>query len=357
MASIGLGGIVALAAATVCLGSGCSSIGYMAQSVGGHIELLRAAKPVPQWLADEQTPVELKERLALTQRMREFAVSELRLPDNASYRRYADLKRPAAVWNVVAAPELSLTLKTWCFPVVGCVGYRGYFDRAEADAFAGELRAQGWEASVYGVPAYSTLGKLPGDFFADPLLSTFIRYPEGELARLIFHELTHQVAYASGDTVFNESFATTVERIGGMRWLNERADATARADYERFDARRRDFRALTMKYRGRLDALYKGPLPDDQKRSAKAALMAQLRADYAALKADAWGGFSGYDAWFEHANNASLGVLAAYNELVPGFERLYEREGRDFTRFYAEVKRLAALPKDERHAALTSSGD
>ena len=357
MASIGLGGIVALAAATVCLGSGCSSIGYMAQSVGGHIELLRAAKPVPQWLADEQTPVELKERLALTQRMREFAVSELRLPDNASYRRYADLKRPAAVWNVVAAPELSLTLKTWCFPVVGCVGYRGYFDRAEADAFAGELRAQGWEASVYGVPAYSTLGKLPGDFFADPLLSTFIRYPEGELARLIFHELTHQVAYASGDTVFNESFATTVERIGGMRWLNERADAKARADYERFDARRRDFRALTMKYRGRLDALYKGPLPDDQKRSAKAALMAQLRADYAALKADAWGGFSGYDAWFEHANNASLGVLAAYNELVPGFERLYEREGRDFTRFYAEVKRLAALPKDERHAALTSSGD
>jgi predicted aminopeptidase len=237
------------------------------------------------------------------------------------------------------------------------VGYRGYFDRAEADAFAGELRAQGWEASVYGVPAYSTLGKLPGDFFADPLLSTFIRYPEGELARLIFHELTHQVAYASGDTVFNESFATTVERIGGMRWLNERADATARADYERFDARRRDFRALTMKYRDRLDALYKGPLPDDQKRSAKAALMAQLRADYAALKADAWGGFSGYDAWFEHANNASLGVLTAYNELVPDFERLYEREGRDFTRFYAEVKRLAALPKDERRAALTSSGD
>jgi predicted aminopeptidase len=357
MASIGIAGMAALAAATVCLTSGCSTLGYYAQSIGGHLDLLNSAKPVPQWLADEQTPADLKGRLALSQRMREFAVSELKLPDNASYRRYADLKRPAAVWNVVAAPELSLTLKTWCFPVVGCVGYRGYFDRAEADTFADALRAQGLEASVYGVPAYSTLGALPGDFFADPLLSTFIRYPEGELARLVFHELAHQVAYASGDTVFNESFATAVERIGGMRWLNEHADAEARAEYERFDARRRDFRALTQRYRDRLDALYRGPQADAQKRADKVVLMAQMRAEYDTLKATTWGGFSGYDAWFAHANNAALGVLAAYNELVPAFERLYEREGRDFKRFYTEVKRLAALPMDERRAALITSGD
>ena len=357
MASLGIAGIAALAAATVCATSGCSTLGYYAQAVNGHLQLLGSAKPVPQWLADEQSPAALKERLALSQRMRDFAVAELKLPDNASYRRYADLQRGAAVWNVVAAPELSLTLKTWCFPVVGCVGYRGYYDLGMATAFADDLRAQGLETSIYGVPAYSTLGALPGDFFADPLLNTFIQFPDGELARLIFHELAHQVAYAKGDTVFNESFATTVERIGSARWLNERASPEAREDYERFDRRRRDFRALTQAYRDRLDALYRSDASDDTKRVGKAALMAQLRADYATLKANAWGGFSGYDGWFARANNASLGVLAAYNELVPAFEHLFEREGRDFQRFYAEVKRLAALPRNERRAALGSSGD
>lgn len=358
MASLGLATTVALAAATVCLTSGCSTVGYYAHSVGGHLDLLRAARPVPDWMADTEAPAALKERLALTQRIRDFAASELQLPDNASYRRYADLKRPAAVWNVVAAPELSLTLKTWCFPVVGCVGYRGYFDRARADAFAEDLRQdKSLEVAVYGVPAYSTLGTLPGDFFADPLLNTFIQYPEGELARLIFHELAHQVVYASGDTEFNESFATAVERIGGTRWLQERASPQAREDYERFDGRRQDFRALTMQYRDRLDALFKGPLPEAEKRAEKARLMAQMRADHEALKAGRWGGFSGYDGWFARANNASFGVLAAYNELVPGFERLFEREGRDFGRFYAEVRRLAALPKDQRRAALASRGD
>ena len=358
MASLGVAGIAALATATLCLSSGCSSVGYLAHSVGGHLEILRSAKPVPQWTADETAPAPLKERLALTQRIRDFAVSELKEPDNASYRRYADLHRNAAVWNVVAAPELSLKLKTWCFPVVGCVGYRGYFERAQADAFADELRAQGLEVSVYGVPAYSTLGALPGDFFADPLLSTFINFPEGELARLIFHELAHQVAYAKGDTEFNESFATWVELIGGRRWLTEHASAEARDDYARFDGRRQDFRALTKTYRDRLDALYKSDASDEQKRSAKAQLMSELRAQYQAMKTQRWGGFSGYDAWFAHANNASLGVLSAYNELVPDFERLFERQGRDFPRFYAEVKRLAALPtKDERRKALASAGE
>jgi predicted aminopeptidase len=355
MASLSLAGIAALAAATVCLTSGCSSLGYYAQSVVGHIELLRSARPVPQWLDDQSAPPPLKERLALSQRIRDYAVTELGLPDNASYRRYADLQRNAAVWNVVAAPELSLSLKTWCFPVVGCVGYRGYFDRAAADAFAEEQRALGLEVSVYAVPAYSTLGALPGEFFSDPLLSTFINYPEGELARLIFHELAHQIAYAKGDTVFNESFATAVERIGGMRWLGERASPAARDEYQRFDERRRQFRALTGKYRDLLAAVYKGSASEAQKRAAKAALMAQMRAEYETLKATAWGGFSGYDGWFARANNASFGVLAAYTELVPAFEALFEREGRDFKRFYAEVKRLAALPRAERRAALGAS--
>ena len=354
MAGLSVAGVAALAALTVCLTSGCSTLGYYAQSVGGHIELLRSARPVPQWLSDDATATSLKERLALSQRIRDYAVSALDLPDNASYRRYADLKRSAAVWNVVAAPELGLKLKTWCFPVVGCVGYRGYFERADADAFAEQQRALGLEVSVFGVPAYSTLGTIPGEFFSDPLLSTFINYPEGELARLIFHELTHQVAFAAGDTVFNESFATAVERIGGTRWLATQSNDAAREEYARYNGRREDFRALTQKYRDALDALYRGPLPDADKRSAKAALMQRLRAEHEALKAERWGGFSGYDGWFARANNASMGVLAAYNELVPDFERLYAHEGGDFGRFYAEVKRLAALPIAQRRAALTS---
>jgi predicted aminopeptidase len=354
MASLASVGAAVLAGATLCLSSGCSTIAYYAQSVGGHLGIVNSAKPVSEWLADPQTPEALKERLALTQRMREYAVTELQLPDNASYRRFADIKRPAAVWNVVAAPELSLALKTWCFPVVGCVGYRGYYEREAAEAEAAQLRATGLEVNVYGVPAYSTLGTLPGNWLADPLLSTFINYPEGELARLIFHELTHQVAFAAGDTVFNESFATSVERIGGTRWLATQSNEAAREEYGRYNGRREDFRALTQKYRDALDALYRGPLSDAEKRIAKAELMQRLRAEHEALKTERWAGFSGYDGWFARANNASMGVLAAYNELVPDFERLYEREGGDFKRFYAEVKRLAALPIEQRHAALTS---
>ena len=356
LTGLGLAGVMALAAGTVCLTSGCSTLGYYAQSVNGHLDLVTSARPVAEWLADSQTSAALKERLALSQRMRDFAVSELALPDNASYRRYADLKRGAAVWNVIAAPELSLTLQTWCFPVVGCVGYRGYFERAAADAFAAELRSSAPEVNVYGVPAYSTLGKIPFDALADPLLNTFINNAEGELARLIFHELAHQVAYAQDDTMFNESFAVAVERIGSARWLADPARAGAAEEILRADSRRNDFRTLTQAYRERLLALYGGDLPDDRKRAAKADLMAQMRTEHLQLKAERWGGFSGYDNWFARANNASFGVLSAYNELVPAFERLFERQGRDFPRFYAEVRRLAALPKDQRRAALTITG-
>lgn len=346
---------LAIAAFTLSL-AGCGSAGYLLQSVQGHLAVMRAARPVPELIADETTPAALRDRLVLTQRMREFAVRELALPDNASYRRYAALDRPAVVWNVVAAPELSLKLKTWCFPVVGCVGYRGYFDRAAAEAYAAELRAAdpSLEVSVYGVPAYSSLGKLPGDFFADPLLSTFIGWPEGELARLIFHELSHQVAYASGDTEFNESYATAVERLGGTRWLDEHASEAAREEYARYDARRRDFRALTRRARERLQAVYASADGDDAKRAAKLRIYAQLREEHAALKAGPWGGDTRFDAWIAGANNARLGVQAAYDDLVPAFMALFEREGRDFARFHAEVKRLAGLPAEERRATLAA---
>ena len=234
-----------------------------------------------------------------------------------------------------------------------CAGYRGYFERGAADSYAAALREEHYEVSVYGVPAYSTLGRLPGDWMADPLLNTFIHWPEGELARLIFHELSHQIAYAADDTEFNESFATAVERIGGARWLASHASDKAREEYAVFDGRRQDFRAFTMGWRERLDALYRSGASDEAKRTRKAELVAQMRSEYETMKRERWSGFSGYDGWFARANNATFAVQAAYNELVPDFERLFEREGRDFDRFYAEVKRLAALPKAERRATLT----
>lgn len=331
--------------------TGCSSVGYYAQSVHGHLKLLSAARPVPEVLADPATTPALKARLELTQRLRDYAVAALHLPDNDSYRRYADLQRGAAVWNVAAAPELGLTLHTWCFPVVGCVAYRGYYDRRQAERDAEQLRAQGFDAGVYPVPAYSTLGKLPGRYFADPLLNTFVPWPEGDLARLIFHELAHQVAFAPDDTVFNESFATAVERVGTDRWLAEHGSPAAREAWAQQVARRATFRALTSRYRDRLEALYRSAASEEDKRHGKAQLLAALRGEYAALRAGAWQGYAGYDAWFEQLNNASFGVLAAYTELVPQFEQLLARQG-DLPRFYAEVRRLAALPQDERRRAL-----
>lgn len=351
MAALGTVASLAAVLSAACLTTACANLAYYAQSAAGHLDLVSRARPVEALIADETLPAALRERLRTSQGLREFAVTELALPDNRSYRSYADLGRSAAVWNVVAAPELSLTLQTWCFPVVGCVGYRGYYDRAQADAAAVALRARGLEVAVYGVPAYSTLGKL--DWLGgDPLLNTFIDWPEGELARLVFHELAHQVVYASGDTMFNESFASAVERLGVARWLAQHASEAARAEYAALDTRRAEFRQLVWTYRERLDALYRGNLNEADKRVKKAALMQALRADHARLKAGPWQGFSGYDGWFERANNASLGVLAAYTELVPHFERLFEREGRDFGRFYAAVKQLAGLPQAEREAAL-----
>ena len=343
--------------------AGCSSLGYYWQSVSGHMQMMNAARPVDDWLADEQTPAQLKQRLLLSQRIRSFAVDELKLPDNPSYRRYADLKRSSVVWNVVAAPELSLTLKTWCFPVAGCVGYRGYFDEADARAEAKQLDAQDLETSVYGVPAYSTLG-LMNWAGGDPLLSTFIRYPEGELARLIFHELAHQVVYVQGDTMFNESFATAVERLGGQRWLaaeSARGNMAAQSDYAAFDQRRRQFRALTLATREELSAVYKGNSATAAEERAQAATkliakgesMERFRIRYAELK-EIWGGYAGYDPWVARANNAAFAAQAAYDELVPGFEVLFEREGRNWPRFYDAVRRLASLSKEERHLALNA---
>ena len=330
--------------------TGCADTRYYWQSVTGHWQVMQAARPIEHWLADGATPLALQQRLRLARDMRRFAVTELHLPDNASYQRYADLRRRHVVWNVVAAPEFSLTLKTWCFPVAGCVGYRAYFSEADAQAEARAQRIAGLEASVYGVPAYSTLGWMNW-LGGDPLLNTFIDYPEGEVARLLFHELSHQVLYVPDDTVFNESFATAVERLGGAHWLAQQAGPQARQAYAEFDARRQQFRALTRSTRERLQQIYTSgqPLVADLATLAppKNQAMQDFRAAYAELKAR-WGGYSGYDAWVAQANNAAFGAQAAYDELVPGFEALFVRSGRDWPAFYDAVRQLAKRSKEER---------
>jgi predicted aminopeptidase len=341
-----------------------SALGYYWQSVRGHMQLMHAAEPIDQWIARTDIQPALRTRLQLAQRARAFAVTELGLPDNASYRRYADLKRPAAVWNVVAAPPYALTLHTWCFPVTGCIGYRGYFTEADAQAEAAELAAQGLEVEVYGVPAYSTLGYMNWAG-GDPLLSTFIAWPEGDFVRLLFHELAHQVVYAKDDTLFNESFATAVERIGIAQWLSTQSTPEARDAFATSEARRGAFRALTRATRARLAAVYeqKEALALDGKALAamKTEAMQQFHADYAALRAR-WlqpqdgsepqattAQVAGYDRWVAKANNASFAAQAAYDELVPAFEALFEREGRDWPRFYDAVRQLTQQPQPQRH--------
>lgn len=342
--------------------AGCAhtegALGYYWQSVQGHARLLQAARPLDEWIANESTPAPLRARLQLAQRARHFAVQELGLPDNASYRSYADLGRSAAVWNVVAAPPYALELHRWCFPFTGCIGYRGYFQEADAQAEGARLAAQGLEVDVYGVPAYSTLGYL--DWAGgDPLLNTFIGWPEGEFVRLLFHELAHQVVYAQGDTLFNESFATAVERLGTERWLATQARPEVRQAFAASEERRQSFRALTRATRARLAEIYeqnKAPAHDSQALNAmKSGAMQDFRAQYAVLR-ERWlaqgARVEGYDRWVAQANNASFAAQAAYDAWVPAFEALFAQQGQRWDAFYDAVRHLAALPQDERHARL-----
>jgi predicted aminopeptidase len=323
-----------------------SQIGYYQQAVQGQYALWSDARPVDDWLADPALDPVLKTRLQQAQKIRRFAVSELGLPDNGSYQRYAALGRPFVVWNVVATPELSLEPVRWCFPIAGCVSYRGYYRQEQAQAYASVLRSEGNDVRVGGVPAYSTLG-----WFDDPLLSTFIHYPEGELARLVFHELAHQVLYVAGDTPFNEAFATAVEEAGVARWLELHGDAAMQDDYRRHASRREDFIALLEKHRHALAATYAQQISDRCKRRRKAAILAVLQDNYQTLKLG-WGGYAGYDRWFSAPlTNAHLASVAAYHDLLPGFRALLAEQAT-LPRFYQAVRLLARQPKLERTRSL-----
>ncbi len=326
---------------------------YYVQAAGGQLEVLRKREPIDRLLDDPDTPEALAARLSLIRDAREFSIAELGLPDNDSYRTFADLERDYVVWNVIAAPELSVEARTWCFPVAGCVAYRGYFSERRARAKADQLAARGYDVFVGGVTAYSTLGT-----FNDPVLNTMLRRDDTGLVALLFHELAHQVLYVSGDTAFNESFATAVEELGVERWLSGQASEDQWDRYRSRKALADELTRLALEARDDLALLYAGPLTADEKRLAKSARLGEL-ADALVGQATARG-VDPNDAWFaEPLNNARLAVWSAYESHVPAFRRLFRDCGEDFRCFYASAGELAELDAEERKrrlAALATTG-
>lgn len=327
---------VLLAVILLSLVAGCQSLAYYTQAIGGHLKVLSLARPVDDWLADPGTDPALRARLETARRIRGFATQRLRLPDNASYASYAELGRSYVVWNVFAAGVFSVEPNKECFPFAGCVSYRGFYSEEEAREHAEKLRQAGNDVYIGGVPAYSTLG-----WFDDPLLSTFIRYPDSQLARLMFHELAHQVAYARNDSTFNESFAVAVEEHGVRRWLEEEGRPDELESFRAAQARKRQFAAHVSATRERLALLYEKDLAREARLEQKRAEWNRLRALYPGIPAE--------------PNNAFLASVAVYTELVPAFERLLAESGSLET-FYARVKELAAGKQSARDAYFTKAG-
>lgn len=326
---------------------GCSSFGYYSSAVGGHMEVMQATRPISDVIDDPKCDPVLKAKLEEVRRIRDFASKELGLPDNQSYRTYADIKRNYVTWNVFAAPEFSLQPNNWCMLVVGCVSYRGFHDQKEAEQLASELRKQGFDTYVGGIPAYSTLG-----YFSDPVLNTFLRSGTIAVARLIFHELSHQVLFVEGDTVFNESFATAVENEGLRRWLAHKATPEVKNSVTAQQQRYAAIVELVGSYRGKLQEIYSSDLPVAAKRQAKADVFAEIRRTYLSQQ-EALGAPPTYKAWLEQDfNNAKLASLGLYTQLLPAFETLIEAEGHDLPRFYRRVAQMVSLPFAERRAAL-----
>lgn len=332
--------------------SGCGTLGYYYQSVHGQLSLMSRARDIDAVLKDPDVPASVRAKLRLVKRIRRFASARLHLPDNDSYRSYANLGREFAVWNVYAALPLSVEPHEWCFPIVGCVIYRGYFKESAARRYAATLRREGLETDVAGVPAYSTLG-----WFDDPVLSTVLGYPDADLAGLIFHELAHQVAYAKGDSVFNESFATTVEIEGVERWLRYQGRAGQVVAYRKRRKRDRQVVEIILAYRAGLREVYRSAHSEEWKLTRKADIIASLKRAYANLRRQ-WDGYLGYRRWFEQdLNNAHFAAVAAYYRLVPAFRALLAHHAGDLPDFYSAVAELARLPPEVRVVRLRQLGD
>lgn len=349
-------------AALLVVVCGCNTLNFYAQAARGQYRILARQEPVQRLMADPKTVASLRERFELVMELRTFAEKQLLLPVNGHYRKYADLGRPFVVWNVEAAPEFSMEPKGWRYPFVGKLEYRGYFEEKQARHYAARLKEHGYDVHIAGVTAYSTLG-----WFKDPLLNTFINEPEPFLAETLFHELGHQLLFASGDKDFNEAYATCIGREGVRRWLRAKGNEATLAQYEEYVAREDEFALLVERTRARLEVLYGDERTEDGKvkatkrkpggdpeqlRKQKERIFESMRAEHEVMK-KAWNGKSPWDGWFARpVNNAKLNSVASYYDFVPAFEKLLALNQGNLADYYAAAKRLAHLPKAERHEKL-----
>jgi len=327
--------------------SACSNLGYYAHSARGQLSLVAASRPVSEVLADPQTTLIERARLERLEGLRRFARDELGLPNSASFRHYARVDREALVWSLVAAPVDSLQARTWCYPIVGCASYRGYFSEQAAWSFAERQRVAGWDVAVEPVPTYSTLG-----WFSDPLPSTVIHWPLPNIAGLVFHELAHEALYLPGDSAFSEAYASVVEHEGVRRWLRDHGSDTQRVEHAQRERRRSEFQRLIADTRRRLAALYQDPPQRASLLRRKQVILDDLRLAYAMLRSD-WGGYPGYDHWFDRQlSNAHFASVDTYSAWQPAFRSILRLVGGDMRSFHQACGSIAQLPDEVRHTYL-----
>ena len=326
---------------------GCADIGYYWHSARGHLDIMNQRVDIDELLADDQLDRNLRARLILVQNMRRFSVERLSLPENGSYSSYVNLQQPYVIQNLFAAPEFSTRLHQWCYPLIGCASYRGYYDEARLLDYVAELEAEGLEVYIGQVPAYSTLG-----WFEDPVLSSFVDWPDYRLAGLLFHELTHQRIYIEDDTTFNESLASAVQQAGTELWLKSNDQTAALADFARWLAYRDEVIALIASTREGLSDLYAGDFSDAEKRQLKAQRFQQARSAHVII-ASRHGIKGGFKRWFSsELNNAKIGSIATYNSRVTAFLNILEAQTSGFAAFYRYVEQIAELDREPRDRCL-----
>jgi predicted aminopeptidase len=331
--------------AILSLLAACNEMQYYAQSVQGQLDILSQTQDIELLLADDKLDEEVRGKLLLVLQARKFAGDALDLSFNKSYTEYADLNRSYVVKNLYAAEEFSTQLYSWCYPVIGCANYRGYFDTPMLERYRGDMDETGYDTYVGNVTAYSTLG-----WFDDPVLNTFVGLPDYRLAGLVFHELAHQQIYTNGDTAFNESFATTVEQAGLEQFYAAGDDANQLGNYRLYRKRMSELVTLAAQAREELESLYRLPLSDVNKRQDKARVIEQLEYQYAALT-KSWTG-STYAASSPVFNNARLGAMAAYHQYVPAFLNILLSHNQSFPQFYSHVRKLSELAPEKREQCL-----
>jgi len=340
--------LLALLAVFLTQLSGCAGPAYYSQAIAGHLHLMRSRVPVSELLADPGTDPELARRLRLTLEMRQFAEDKLFLPANGSYSRMAITGKDAVTWNVVAAPEFSVEPRLWCFPIAGCVAYRGYFDRRRAEEFAVKMVKKSFDVMISPAVAYSTLG-----WFEDPLLDTMLKYPDAILAGIIFHELAHERLYVPGDTGFNEAFAGFVEQTGVQLWLSDSGRSDELGQWEARKRASMQFNGLLKETREQLLAVYSSGQPDETLRQEKKRIFGDLRSRYRALVDEDWEGVDYFASWMDgDLNNAYLALMDSYEGGTCAFAALFRESGENLQRFYELAAEKAGLEKEIRQAWL-----